>query len=306
MPLELLSIRRDVRQAIAHKQPVVALESTIISHGMPFPNNLKTALSVEAVVRSRGALPATIAVLDGKLRVGLTEEEIGLLAKLGPEAAKVSRRDLAFVLQQHKPGATTVAASMIGAARAGIRFFATGGIGGVHKGAAQHMDISADLQELARTPVAVICAGAKAILDLELTLEYLETYGVPVIGYQTDELPAFYSRQSGLPLDIRLDTVTEVAKVAQLHWASGLDSGLIIANPIAEADEVPAAEIAPIIEMAIEEAAKKGIKGKALTPFLLAKIESLTDGRSLKANISLVHQNTRLAADLAVAYHKLL
>ena len=302
MQRKLLHIRSDVAEAIASGQAVVALESTIISHGMPYPQNLETALSVEAAVREEGALPATIALLDGQLKVGLNEAELEQLARLGSQAVKVSRRDLALTLQNRATGATTVAATMIIADMAGIRVFATGGIGGVHRGAAQTMDISADLQELANSRVVVVCAGAKAILDLGLTVEYLETQGVPVIGYQTDELPAFYSRHSGIQLNTCLDNVEAIAETAQLHWKLGLKGGLVVANPLPESDEVPAELITPVVEKAIAEAAAEGVAGKDLTPFLLSRIEALTNGASLKANIRLIHRNARLAAQIALAY----
>ncbi|MCU0345452.1 MAG: pseudouridine-5'-phosphate glycosidase [Saprospiraceae bacterium] len=295
-----LEISPSVNEALQNGQPVVALESTIISHGMPYPDNVQTALLVERTVRENGALPATIAIIGGKLKVGLSESEIEFLGKAGREAAKVSRRDAPFLLSSGRPGATTVASTMIIAEMAGIHIFATGGIGGVHRGAAETMDISADLQELARTSVAVVCAGAKSILDLGLTLEYLETHGVPVIGYQTDEFPAFYTRHSGHGVDYRLDSPGEIAKVLKIKWLAGLAGGVVIANPIPEAHEPMAAPIQAATEAALAEALRHGIRGKESTPFLLGKIKELTGGESLRANIELVLNNARLAAKLAV------
>ncbi len=292
----------EVRAALQEGRPVVALESTIISHGMPYPRNAETALQVEQEVRAHGAVPATIAILGGRLSVGLSEAEIGYLGKQGQRVAKASRRDLPVLLARGQDGAATVAATMIIAQLAGIRVFATGGIGGVHRGGAQTMDISADLQELARTGVAVICAGAKAILDLELTLEYLETHGVPVLGYQTDEFPAFYTRSSGLPVDCRVEAPLEIARIMQAKWAAGLQGGLVIANPIPEAWAMPAGRAEAAIRRALGEAEARNIRGKAVTPFLLARIEELTGGQSLEANIQLVLSNARLAAQVAVAF----
>jgi pseudouridine-5'-phosphate glycosidase len=262
---------------------------------------VETALQVEQTVREQGAVPATIAVLSGKLRVGLTVEEIDYLGKKGTEVIKCSRRDLPFVVTQGLDGATTVAATMIIAEMADIQVFATGGVGGVHRGAQETFDISADLQELARTRVAVVCAGAKSILDLPLTLEYLETHGVPVIGWQTDEFPAFYTRQSGLPVDYRFDSIQDLAEALRAKWDMQLQGGAVIANPIPTEFSMPKAKIDSIIEQALAEAARKGIKGKEVTPFLLAKIEALTGGKSLVANIQLVLNNARLAALLARA-----
>jgi len=298
---ERLRILPEVQAALADGQAVVALESTIITHGMPAPWNLEMARSVEAEVRAGGAVPATIALLDGEIRVGLSGAELERLAATR-EAAKVSRADLPAVLAARQTGATTVAATMICAALAGIRVFGTGGLGGVHRGAEVSFDISADLHELGRTPVAVVCAGAKAILDLPKTLEVLETLGVPVIGYGCDELPAFYSRDSGLPVPLRRDSPADVAEVMALKWQLGLGGGVVIANPIPEAAAIPAAEITGHIERALSEAAQQGIKGKAVTPFLLARLEELTGGASLEANIALVRNNVRLAAEIAVAY----
>ncbi|TAK37378.1 MAG: pseudouridine-5'-phosphate glycosidase [Saprospiraceae bacterium] len=297
-----LEISPEVKRALAAHEPVVALESTIISHGMPYPDNVETALRVEQAVRSNGAVPATIAILDGKLRAGLNEAEITRLGKAGRKAAKVSRRDIPFVLSCKVPGATTVAATMIIAEMAGIRIFATGGIGGVHRGAAETMDISADLPELANTSVAVFCAGAKSILDIGLTLEYLETHGVPVIGFQTDEFPAFYTRRSGFGVDYRVDSPAELAQALKVKWGAGLKGGVVIANSIPEAHEPAFATIEKATETAIGEARALGIRGKEITPFLLKKIGELTGGESLRANIELVLNNARLAAEVAVCY----
>lgn len=299
-----LKIAPEVQLALSQGRPVVALESTIIAHGMPFPKNKETALAVEAVIRSEGAVPATIAILDGHLVVGLSPKEIEILGKGGEKVAKVSRRDLPFIVSRQQNGATTVASTMIIAAMAGIRVFATGGIGGVHRGAAETMDISADLQELAKTSVAVVSAGAKSILDLGLTLEYLETYGVPVIGYKTEIFPAFYTQESKLQVDYRLDTPKEIADVLSNKWKMGLEGGVLIANPIPDRFSMPPDLIESRIEEALAEAAAKQIKGKALTPFLLAKIESLTRGDSLKANVELVLNNASLGAQIAMEMSK--
>lgn len=296
-----LSLSPQVRIALKERQPIVALESTIISHGMPYPQNVETAMLVEETVRETGAIPATIAIIGGELKAGLSKSEIDLLGKTGTAVNKVSRRDLPYVVSQGLHGATTVAATMIIAEMASIRIFATGGIGGVHRGAANSMDISADLQELARTSVAVVSAGAKSILDLTLTLEYLETMGVPVLGYQTDEFPAFFTRKSGLSVDFRLDTPLEIAQLLRTKWDLGLKGGALIANPIPPEHEVEYGMIQEAIEQALVEADQKGIKGKAITPYLLARIEQLTQGQSLKANIQLVLNNAKLAAKIARA-----
>jgi pseudouridine-5'-phosphate glycosidase len=296
-----LAISPLVASALAEGKPVVALESTIISHGMPYPKNVETALQVEAQVRANGAIPATIAIMDGKLKAGLSTDEIEFLGKKGQEVIKCSRRDIPFVLAKKETGATTVAATMIVAEMAGIRVFATGGIGGVHRFAQETFDISADLEELAQTSVAVVCAGAKSILDLGLTLEYLETRGVPVIGYQTRELPAFYCRESGFFVDYRLDTPQEIAQVLSLKWKTGLAGGVVIANPIPKAYALPKAEIDRVIEQVLTEARQRGIKGKETTPFLLAKIVELSGGKSLEANIQLVLNNAGLAARIAAS-----
>lgn len=291
----------EVAAALAAGEPVVALESTIISHGMPYPENVATALRVEETVRAAGAVPATIAVLDGHLCAGLSHDQIALLGKQGTAVVKASRRDLPFLLAKKQSGATTVAATMIIAAQAGIELFATGGIGGVHRGAAENFDISADLQELARTNVAVVCAGIKSILDLPLTLEYLETYGVPVIGYQASEFPAFYTRQSGLGVDYTLHTPKEVGEVLSAKWSTGLAGGVVIANPVPEAYSMDATYLHGVIEQALAAAARDQIKGKAVTPYLLSKVKELTAGKSLVSNIELVINNARLAAEIAIA-----
>jgi len=298
-----LSCSPEVLAALQENRPVVALESTIIAHGMPFPQNVETALLVEKTIRDAGATPATCAIIGGKLTAGLRLEEIELLGKSGAQIPKASRRDLACLVSQGKHGATTVASTMIVANLAGIRIFATGGIGGVHRGAATTMDISADLQELAQTPVAVISAGAKSILDLGLTLEYLETMGVPVVGYQTQDFPAFYSRNSGFGVDFRLDSPEEIARLLQTNWDLGFRGGVLIANPVPEEFQLEADLMEKTIAEAVAEAEKSGIRGKAITPFLLAKIEKLTGGRSLQTNIELVLNNARLGAGIAVAFH---
>jgi len=298
----LLDLHPDVAAALAAGRPVVALESTIISHGMPWPQNVETALAVEAEVRSHGAVPATCAVIDGRLKAGLAPAEIERLGRGGHEVAKLSRRDLPIVVARGGSGATTVAATMIVAKLAGIRVFATGGIGGVHRGAAESFDISADLQELARTPVAVVCAGAKAILDIRLTLEYLETHGVPVIGYGTDRLPLFFTRDSDFGVDVRLDTPQDIARVMKSSWDLGLGGGLVVANPIPAEHSLPSDVVERAIVQALAEAQAQGIAGKAVTPFLLARVNALTGGDSLAGNIQLVRNNARLAALIAVAY----
>ncbi len=290
----------EVAAALAAGRPLVALESTLIAHGMPWPQNVDTALALEAEVRSLGAVPATIAILDGRLKAGLSREELERVGN-DRDIAKVSRRDLPILVARGGSGATTVAATMIVAALAGIRVFATGGIGGVHRGAQATFDISADLQELARTSVAVVCAGAKSVLDLGLTLEYLETHGVPVIGYCTDRMPAFYSRDSGFAVDVRLDDPREIARAMKAKWDLGLDGGLVVANPIPERVELPRARVDEATEHALRDADAQGIGGKAVTPFLLARINALTEGESLRSNIELVLNNARLAAQLAVA-----
>ena len=300
-----LDIAPEVQQALAEGRPVVALESTIISHGMPYPQNAETALNVEKIIRDNGAVPATIAVLGGRLKAGLSPEEINYLGKTGTAVAKASRRDLPVLVAQGRDGATTVTTTMIIAHMAGISVFATGGIGGVHRGAETTMDISADLEELAHTPVMVICAGAKSILDLGLTLEYLETHGVPVIGYGTEELPAFYTRRSGFKVDYRLDTPEELAKTFFVKQDMGLGGGMLVTNPIPEEYSMDADVINKAIDEAVAESRALGIHGKETTPFLLAKIKDLTGGDSLASNIQLVYNNARLAARTAAELSKL-
>ena len=300
-----LNVSPEVKAAIDAGKPVVALESTIISHGMPYPQNVETALNVERIVRENGAVPATIAIIQGKITVGCTHEQIEHLGKKGRAGAKASRRDLPVLLSRGEDGATTVTTTMIGAALAGIRVFATGGVGGVHRGAETTMDISADLEELAHTPVMVVCAGAKSILDLGLTLEYLETHGVPVIGYQTEELPAFYTRKSGFKVDYRLDTPKQLAEAFHVKRELGLEGGMLVTNPIPEQYSMDADVINKAINEAVEEAKAQGIHGKATTPFLLAKIKDITGGSSLDANIQLVYNNAKLATATACELAKL-
>lgn len=300
-----LDIAPEVQHALAAGRPVVALESTIISHGMPYPQNVETALKVEAEVRAHGAVPATIAILDGRLKAGLSAAEIEALGKAGREVVKVSRRDIPFIVAQGRMGATTVASTMVIADMAGIRVFATGGIGGVHRGAQQSFDVSADLQELAQTPVAVVCAGAKSILDLGLTLEYLETHGVPVVGYQTEWLPAFFTRDSAFKVDYRLDSPTDIARVLHAKWAMALRGGMVIANPIPHQHAMPREAIDAAVEQALAEALQQRIGGKESTPFLLARVCELTGGDSLASNIQLVLNNARLASAVAQELCKL-
>ena len=300
---DLIEFAPEVTAARAAGLPIVALESTIISHGMPYPQNVQTAREVEAIIRAAGAVPATMAVLGGKIRIGLTEAELELLGQ-SPEAMKVSRRDLPYALASGKIGATTVAATMICAALAGIEVFVTGGIGGVHRGAETSFDISADLQELAQTTVTVICSGAKSILDIGLTLEYLETHGVPVISIGQDNFAAFYTPDSGFKADFRLDTPAEQAAFIQTKWALGLSGGVVISNPVPAAAAMPKAEIDAITTQALVEAAAQGVTGKLVTPFLLARIKALTEGRSLVTNIALVKHNAQAGALLAKALHK--
>lgn len=299
-----LEINPEVKAAIEAGKAVVALESTIISHGMPYPKNVETALEVENIVREHGAVPATIAILNGRIKVGLTSQEIEYLGK-SHDAVKASRRDIPFILVKGLTGATTVASTMIIASLAGIKIFATGGIGGVHRGAQETFDISADLQELAKTDVAVVCAGAKSILDIGLTLEYLETQGVPVVGYGTDDLPAFYTSKSGFGVDYRVDTVLELAEALKTKWDLGLNGGVVVANPIPKAYEMAPAIINKAIDAAVKEAEAKGIKGKESTPFLLAKVKELTEGASLDSNIQLVYNNAKLGAQIAVELSKI-
>ena len=295
-----LDVAPEVAEAIAAGKPVVALESTIISHGMPYPQNVETALKVEAIIRENGAVPATIAILGGRLKAGLTPEEIEYLGKQGTAVHKASRRDLAVLCARGEDGATTVTTTMIIAHMAGVQIFATGGIGGVHRGAETTMDISADLEELSQTQVMVVCAGAKSILDLGLTLEYLETHGVPVIGYGTEELPAFYTRKSGFAVDYRMDTPAELAAAFKAGLDMGLKGGMLVTNPIPEEYSMDPAVINKAIDEAVAEAKAQGIHGKETTPFLLAKIKDITGGDSLDSNIQLVFNNARLAARTAV------
>ena len=300
-----LDVSPEVAEAVAAGKPVVALESTIISHGMPYPQNVETALKVESIIRENGAVPATIAILSGRLKAGLTPEEIEYLGKKGHEVTKASRRDLAVLVSKGADGATTVTTTMMIAYMAGIKIFATGGIGGVHRGAETTMDISADLEELAQTPVMVVCAGAKSILDLGLTLEYLETHGVPVIGYGTKELPAFYTRKSGFAVDYELDSPAELAAAFKASQDMGLKGGMLVTNPIPEEFSMDPAVINKAIDEAIAEANAQGIHGKESTPFLLAKVKELTGGDSLDSNIQLVFNNARLAAQTAAELCKL-
>ncbi len=297
-----LDVKPEVAEALAAGKPVVALESTIISHGMPYPQNVETALNVEKIIRENGAVPATIAIIGGRLKAGLTPEEIEYFGKKGTAIRKASRRDLAVLCARGEDGATTVTTTMMIAHMAGISIFATGGIGGVHRGAETTMDISADLEELAQTPVMVICAGAKSILDLGLTLEYLETKGVPVIGYGTEELPAFYTRRSGFGVDYRVDSPEELAKTFRVSKDLGLRGGMLVTNPIPEEYAMPLETINAAIDQAIAECNAKGIHGKDTTPFLLARVAEITGGDSLASNIRLVYNNAALAARTAAAF----
>ncbi|MBP2241877.1 pseudouridine-5'-phosphate glycosidase [Cytobacillus eiseniae] len=294
-----LEFSAEVQEAKKANKPIVALESTIISHGMPYPQNIETAKEVEEIIRKNGAVPATIAILDGKIKIGITDEELEFLGT-SKEIEKASRRDLPYLLANKKHGATTVAATMICAQYAGIEVFATGGIGGVHRGAETTMDISADLQELAQTNVAVVCAGAKSILDIGLTLEYLETHGVPVLGFETDSLPAFYTRTSPFGVNYRVDTAEDAAAMIRTKWELGLNGGVVVANPIPEADALEEAFITNVIESALKEAKENNIAGKKVTPFLLGKVKELTEGKSLTANIALVKHNAEVGARIAV------
>ncbi len=295
-----LDVAPEVAEAVNNGKPVVALESTIISHGMPYPQNVETALNVEKVIRDNGAVPATIAIIGGRLKAGLSKDEIEYLGKTGQAVTKVSRRDLPIIVAKEMDGATTVATTMIIAAMAGIRIFATGGIGGVHRGAQKTFDISADLDELSQTPVTVICAGAKAILDLPLTLEYLETKGVPVLGYKTKELAAFYSTHSGLSVDYQIDSPKELAKAIFVKKELDMKGGILVSNPIPEEYSMDETVINKAIDQAVREAEEQGIHGKESTPFLLARIKDLTGGDSLDSNIQLVYNNAKLAAQTAV------
>jgi pseudouridine-5'-phosphate glycosidase len=296
-----LRVSEEVRDALAAGRPVVALESTLVAHGLPRPDNLATAQALEADVRAGGAVPATVAVIDGALAVGLSAAELERLAS-APDVAKVSRRDLPFVIARRALGATTVSATMIGAARAGIRVFATGGIGGVHRGFEATLDVSADLGELARTSVCVVSAGAKSILDLPRTLELLETLGVPVLGWRTGELPAFFSKESGLALEQRVESAGEVAAILEAKWSLGLEGGVLVAVPPPDAHALPRAEVEPAIEAAVDAARARGIGGKALTPHLLAAVREATAGRSLAANVALVRRDAAVATEIACAF----
>ena len=298
---DYLDIHPDVEKAIKNKEPVVALESTIISHGMPYPKNVETALMVEDTVRSNKAVPATIAIINGRLKVGLTNEEIEFLAT-NEEVKKVSRRDLPITVAQKLSGSTTVASTMIIANLAKIAVFANGGIGGVHRGAENTLDISADLEELANTNVCVVCAGAKAILDIGLTLEYLETKGVPVIGYKTSELPAFYSSESGFDVDYKIDSALEIAEILKTKWSLSIDGGVLVTNPIPVAFELESSIMNEAINEAIIDANNENISGKEITPYLLSKVNELTEGKSLDANIKLIQNNANLASKIALHY----
>lgn len=305
MSLELyLSLSDEVKAALAGNKPIVALESTIITHGMPYPQNLETAIAVEDVVRANGAVPATIAIMGGKLKVGLGADDLEALAKTGRDASKASRRDLAAILAQKATAGTTVATTMMIAAMAGIKIFATGGIGGVHRGAEHTFDISADLIELSRTPVAVVCAGAKSILDIAKTLEVLETHGVPVLGYKTKEFPAFFARESGSFVDYQVDSAEEIANIIRMQNAIGLSAGILIGNPIPQADALDAREIGIRIDAAIADAEAQGIERKEVTPYLLNRVFELTEGKSLVANIALVKNNAALAAQIAKSLYR--
>ena len=294
---------QEVQEAKEKGLPVVALESTIISHGMPYPQNVQTAREVEQIIRDNGAVPATIALIDGKIKIGLSDEELEMFGN-AQDVAKASRRDIGYLIATKKIGATTVAATMICAELAGIELFVTGGIGGVHRGAETTMDISADLEELSMTNVAVVCAGAKSILDIGLTLEYLETKGVPVVGYGTDTLPAFYTRESEFAVNFRADSAEEVANMMRAKWDLGLRGGAVIANPIPQEEAMEASFINGIIQEALQQAEAQGIAGKNVTPFLLGKVKELTAGKSLDANIALVKHNAKIGAGIAVALNK--
>lgn len=297
-----LSYTDEVRNALENNLPVVALETTIISHGMPYPQNIEMAKEVEQIIRDNGAVPATIGIMNGQIKIGLSESELEEFAT-NKSVEKVSRRDFPYILASGKIGATTVAATMIAAQLAGIRVFATGGIGGVHREGEVTWDVSADLMELAGTNVAVVCAGAKSILDLGRTLEYLETHGVPVVGYRTDEFPSFFARESGFGVDFRLDTPEQVGTLLDTKWKLGLNGGVVIANPVPESDALEHNKIEAVIQQALEEAKQNNIAGKKVTPFLLDKVKQLTAGKSLQTNIALVRHNAAVAAQIAVAYN---
>lgn len=300
-----LKISDEVKDALDSKKPVVALESTIISHGMTYPFNVQLAIEVEQIIRENGAVPATIAILDGIIRVGVTEDEIEIIAT-NRSMRKTSRRDIPIVIAEKGYGATTVSGTMLCAKLVGIKVFVTGGSGGVHRGAQDSFDISSDLTELQRTPVAVVCSGAKSILDLELTIERLETLGVPVIGYQTDDFPAFYSRESGLSVDFNAEDTKTIAKIMKTKWELGLEGGLVIACPIPPEDEIPSEEMQKLIKKAVKEAEKENIKGKYLTPFLLREIHSQTRGKSITANCALVKNNAVIGSSIALNYSKII
>lgn len=297
-----LAIHPEVKAALEKRQPVIALESTLISHGLPYPANIDIATELETIAKDQGVVPATIAVLNGQIKIGLNDEERLYLAEQGNELIKASRQDLPYLLASGKSGATTVAATMIGANMAGIKIFATGGIGGVHRGAGTSFDISADLQELANTNVAVVCAGVKAILDIPATAEYLETHGVPIIGYRTNELPAFYTTHSGVSVNYRLDSATEIIDFLKIKWKLPLQGGVVIANPIPAHAALDSKLMNAAIEQAINEEKSRQIKGKSSTPYLLNRVKELTDGESLKANIALIKNNVSFACALAKAY----
>ncbi|WP_036729062.1 pseudouridine-5'-phosphate glycosidase [Peptoniphilus mikwangii] len=298
MMKKYMVISPEVQDAMDNGYPIVALESTIISHGMPYPQNLETALACERIVRENGAIPATTAIINGKIRVGLSEEELKFMAT-SKDIIKCSRRDYPYIIANKLNGATTVATSIITASLAGIKLLVTGGIGGVHRGAEETFDISRDLQELAGTDIVVVCAGAKSILDIGLTLEYLETFGVPVLGYKTDDMPAFYTRKSGYKLDYKMDSVAEIANTASTKWELGLSGGVLVANPIPEEDAMDENLINSAIESALKEAKEKGITGKETTPFLLGKVLEVTSGKSLVSNIALVENNAKVGAQIA-------
>ena len=302
---EFLDISEEVKEALYEKRAVVALESTIISHGMPYPENVESALNSERNIRDNNAVPATIAIIKGKIKVGLNKEELEYMGS-NSSIAKSSRRDLAAMLALKKDGATTVTTTMIGASLAGIKVFATGGIGGVHRYAQETFDISADLQELSKTNVAVVCAGAKSILDLALTIEYLETFGVPVLGYKTDKFPAFYTRESGYKVDYKVDTAKDIANILNTKWFLGLEGGVLVCNPIPEEYEMDKDYINKIIDDTVKEAKDKNISGKDVTPFILAKLHSVTENKSLKANKELVYNNCKVAANIAYEYSNLI
>jgi pseudouridylate synthase len=302
---QLIEIHPTIQEALKNNVPVVALESTIISHGMPYPDNVKMALKVEEIIKKEGAVPATMAILNGTIKVGLDHDDIEYLAQ-AKNVYKVGKRDFAYVISQKKTGATTVSGTSLIASMVGIKVFATGGIGGVHRGAEKTFDISRDLEELSQVDICVICAGAKSILDLGLTLEYLETKGVEVIGYQTEELPAFYTRTSGFKVNYKLDSPHEIADLLHAKWSLNLKGGVVVANPIPKAYSMDEKVIQKAIDSALEEAKEQGISGQDVTPFLLSKVKAITEGTSLESNIELVYNNARLAAKIAIAYQKAL